>query len=107
MIDVERTAGDELRAVTVFTAMVGSFGDLTAQLLENVSHDWSGQQSGQLIGQGVALFQQINGLGLAQRNQVFLLHQARSLVLFSLSQFPLLLKAQEFSQTLCVFRRRS
>jgi hypothetical protein len=39
MINVERPAGDELRAVTVFAAMVGSFGDLTAQLLGNVSHD--------------------------------------------------------------------
>lgn len=50
MIDVEWSTGDELLAVTILAVMIGSCGDLTAQLPGNVGHSGSRQQSGQLIG---------------------------------------------------------
>ena len=91
MIDVKRPARDKFRAVAVLAAMAGPLGDLTAQLLGNVGHGSLAQQTSEFFGQGVALLQQVDGLGLAQREVIFLLHQAHSLVVFGLGQLPLFL----------------
>ena len=46
MFDVEWPASNEFGAVTVFAAMVGPLGDLTAHLLGGVGHGSSAQQIG-------------------------------------------------------------
>ena len=66
----------------IWSTKVGSFGDLLAQGIGNVRHDQSRTRMHQVIGQGVALFEQIKGFGLAQRHQVFLFNQVRGFVMF-------------------------
>ena len=103
VLNVERPASDQLIAVTIFTAIVGALCDLPAQLLRDVRHWHLPAWISQIAGQRVTLFEQENGFGLAQSNEVFLLDETRGLGVLTPGECALFLEAQELPQPFGIF----
>lgn len=78
MFDVERAAGDEFTALTVFAAIAGALGNLPAELIGGCRSCRSSIMGCERRRQCFAPFQQIERFCLAQRQQIFLFDQLGS-----------------------------